>query len=148
MAARKLKADSYVDDGVTGGSSEEVSRMKGERFANGSFSGTIPKILELGDLKLKVIVSTGESDEEVKNLIGNKVLGYGWNASNDMMSVSFPVYLCNKKRKVRSQPALTVDTLSLLEVTPLTKRICLGITNGFLDFMGIACPFLIRFKIP
>ena len=147
VAARKLKEDSYVDDGVTGGSAEEVKRMKGERLANGSFTGTIPQILALGDLLLKVIVSSGETNEEVKNLIGNKVLGYGWNSSDDNMKVSFPVYLCNKKRKVRSQPALSVENISLLESTTLTKRICLGITNGFLDFMGISCPFTIRFKI-
>ena len=29
----------------------------------------------------------------------------------------------------------------------LTKRMCLGITNGFLDFIGIACPFTLRFKL-
>ena len=146
-AARKLKNDSYVDDGVTGGSIEEVSRMKGERLGDGSFSGTIPQILKLGDLKLKVIVSTGEANEEVKNLIGNKVLGYGWNATDDKMAVNFPVYLCNKKRKVSSHPALTVESLNLLDSTSLTKRICLGITNGFLDFLGISCPFTIRFKL-
>ena len=92
-------------------------------------------------------MSSGETNEEVKNLIGSKVLGYGWNSSNDNMNVSFPVYLCNKKRKVRSQPALSVENIRLLESTTLTKRICLGITNGFLDFMGISCPFTIRFKI-
>ena len=147
VAAKKLKDDSYVDDGVTGGSAEEVRRMKGERLADGSFTGTIPQILKLGGLKLKVIVSTGETNEDVKGLIGNKVLGYEWNATNDEMAVSFPVYLCNKKRKVRSQPALTAESLSLLQSTPLTKRICLGITNGFLDFLGISCPFTIRFKL-
>ena len=86
------------------------------KLANGSFSGTIPQILGLGDLLLKVIVSTGEFDDEVKNLIGNKVLGYGWNATDDNMAVSFPVFLCKKKRKVRSQPALPVENLSLLDL--------------------------------
>ena len=146
VASKKLKYDSYVDDGVTGGSPEEVARMKGNRLADGSFSGTIPQILKLG-LHLKVMVSTGETNEEVKNLISNKVLGYQWNATDDEMAVNFPVYLCNKKRKVRTQPALTMETLKLLESTPLTKRVCLGITNGFLDFLGISCPFTIRFKL-
>ena len=147
VASKKLKYDSYVDDGVTGGSPEEVARMKGNRLADGSFSATIPQILKLGGLHLKVMVSTGETNEEVKNLISNKVLGYQWNATDDEMAVNFPVYLCNKKRKVRTQPALTMETLKLLESTPLTKRVCLGITNGFLDFLGISCPFTIRFKL-
>ena len=146
-AAAKLKDDCYVDDGITGGSPEEVRRMKGTRQDDGSFSGTVPQILGLGGLQLKVIVSSGEENEEAKNLIGNKVLGYGWNATSDMMSVCFPVYLCNKMKKVRSKPALTSESLHLLQSTPLTKRVCLGITNGFLDFLGISCPFTIRFKL-
>ena len=63
------------------------------------------------------------------------------------MGVEFNVYLTNKKKKVRSQPALTVETLHLLETTPLTRRICLGITNGFLDFLGNSCPFVLRFRL-
>ena len=147
VAAQKIKDDSYVDDNVSGGNSEEVKRMKGERLSDGTYSGTMRQILDLGNLKMKVIVSTGETDEAVKHLIGSKVLGYHWNASDDKMASMFVVHLSNKKRKVRTQPALTVDTLDLLDSTSFTKRICLGICNGFLDFMGIACPFTIRFKL-
>ena len=147
VAARKIKDDSYVDDNVSGGNSEEVKRMKGERLQDGTFTGTMRQILDLGSLKMKVIVSTGETDEEVKHLIGNKVFGYHWNASDDKMAATFVVHLSNKKRKVRIFPALTKETLGLLDSTTFTKRICLGICNGFLDFMGIACPFTIRFKL-
>ena len=96
---------------------------------------------------MKTILISGETNEDIKNLIGNKVLGYGWNATDDMMKVSFTMYLCNKKRKMWTKPPLTVDTLHLLDSTPLTKRICLAITNGIFDFMGLACPFTIRFKL-
>ena len=121
--------------------------MKGVRLPDGTFSGTMRQILDLGNLKMKVMVSTGESDESVKHLIGNKVLGYQWNATTDLMGVNFQIFLCNKKRKMRELPALTVDTLDLLRSAPLTKRICLGITNSFLDFLGISCPFTLRFKL-
>ena len=77
VAARRLISDSYVDDGVTSGTVEEVKRMKGERLDDGTFTGTVPRILKLGDLKLKVIVSTGEADEEVKGLIGTRYLDMG-----------------------------------------------------------------------
>ena len=147
VAARKIKVDSYVDDNVSGGSFEEVDRMKGAKLEDGSFSGTVRKILDKGSLKIKTILSTGETDEEVKSLIGNKVLGYKWDATSDLMGVSFSIYLCNKKKKVAPMPALSEDSLQLLESTPLTRRICLGITNGFLDFLGVACPFTIRFKL-
>ena len=64
-----------------------------------------------------------------------------------MMEVPFSIYLCNKKRKVWPKPALTEETLNLLESTTLTKRVCLAITNGIFDFLGLACPFTIRFKL-
>ena len=147
VAAMKIKKDSYVDDMVTGGSAAEVKRMKGERLPDGTYSGTMTRILNLGKLRLKVRVYTGESDEAVKHLINNKVLGYSWNATNDEMGVIFTVHLTNKRRKVRTKPAITKDTLNLLDSTVFTRRICLGITNGFLDFIGISCPFLIRFKL-
>ena len=147
IAAKKIKKDSYVDDNVTGGSKEDIMRMKGERLPDGTYSGTMRQILDLGGLKWKVFVSSGETDDDVKNLIGNKVLGYQWDATSDQMGVKFQVYLCNKKRKMRDLPALTVDSLDLLSSTSLTKRICLGITNSFLDFLGITCPFTLRFKL-
>ena len=147
VASRKIKDDSYVDDNVGGGTTDEVKRMQGDRLPDGTYSGTMRQILDRGNLKMKVIVRSGESDEDVKHLIGNKVFGYQWNATTDMMGCVFNVYLTNKKRKMRSKPALTLDTLHLLESTPLTKRICLGITNGFLDFLGISCPFTLRFKL-
>ena len=147
IAATKIKKDSYVDDMVTGGTAAEVKRMKGEKLADGTYSGTMTRILNLGKLKLKVIVTTGESDESVKHLINNKVLGYSWNATNDEMGVIFTVHLTNKRRKIRTKPPITKDTIDLLDSTVFTKRICLGITNGFFDFLGISCPFLIRFKL-
>ena len=74
-------------------------------------------------------------------------MGYEWNASDDMMAVKFNVYLENKKRKPRTGPSLSIDSINLLETTNLTKRICLGICNGILDFLGVTCPFWICFKL-
>ena len=79
--------------------------MKGSRLADGTFTGTMRQILDKGGLKMKVIVSSGETDESVKHLIGNKVLGYSWDATEDNMAVKFVMHLSNKKRKVRTLPA-------------------------------------------
>ena len=35
----------------------------------------------------------------------------------------------------------------MLDSAVFTRRLCLGITNGFLDFLGVACPFSLRFKL-
>ena len=148
VAAEKIKNSSYVDDGVLGGPKADVDRMKGTRLADGTYDGTISRILARGKLKPKVIVTTGETDEEAMNLIGNKVLGYGWNATTDMLSVKFPVNVSQKKSgKVRSGPNLDVESLDKLKDLTLTRRMALGVTNSFHDFLGIACPFLLRFKL-
>ena len=148
IAADRIINDSYVDDGVTGGTKEEVEKMKGDRLADGSYTGTLAQILDRGKFKMKVVIVTGEHEEDLKNLIGNKVLGYPWNATTDKMYVDLPVNISKKKtKKLRSGPALTEEDLSSLAGLKLTKRICLGITNSFLDFLGIACPFTLRYKL-
>ena len=47
-AAKRIKQDTYVDDGVTGGTQTQVDRFIGEKSADGSFSGTISQILGKG----------------------------------------------------------------------------------------------------
>ena len=146
-SSKKIKRDTYVDDNISGGSFKSVKKMKGHKLGDGSFSGKMTEILKIGKLKLKTIISTGEQDEEAKALIGNKVLGYGWDATSDMMKVDFPIYLSNKKKKCRMDPPITKEVLDLLPTLKITKRICLGITNGFGDFLGLASPFILRFKL-
>ena len=64
------------------------------------------------------------------------------------MSVKFPINISKKKgKKIRSKPNITRDSVGLLESTDLTKRLCLGVTNTFVDFLGLACPFVLRFKL-
>ena len=80
--------------------------------------------------------------------MGNRVLGYQWNAVNsDQMEVNFPMNISGRVRKVKSKPDLTVDTLSLLDSANLYKRMCLSIANGIIDILGLACPFILRFKL-
>ena len=147
VASRKSKQDSYVDDGVTGGSKAEVEKMKGTRLEDGKYTGTMTHIMKKANLNIKVIVSSGETDSSAKDLLGNKVLGYTWEATSDQMSLQLPINISGRIRKTKPKPDLTSETLHLLQTTKLTKRLCLSMTNAFGDFMGIACPFVLRFKL-
>ena len=69
--------------------------MKGSKLADGTFSGTISRILNIGKLKVKTLVSSGETDLEAKALLGNKIFGNGWDATTDLMKIEFPIYLKN-----------------------------------------------------
>ena len=145
--AKKLLLDSYVDDFITGGSISEVQKMQGVRLDNGQYSGTVCQMLKKGNLKVKVMVATGEADEEVKDTLGNKVLGYAWDSTSDNMAVKFPINVSGRVRKLKQKPDITADSLKMLKEVKLTKKICLGVTNSFVDFLGVACPFTLRFKL-
>ena len=56
--AKKLLLDTYVDDGTTGGRAKDVHRILGEKLPDGSFSGTISRMMQSVGLRLKTIVST------------------------------------------------------------------------------------------
>ena len=75
------------------------------------------------------------------------MLGYSSDIEKDMLSVVFPVNLSKKKRSVRVEPNLTVDEIDSLKGRTFTKRILLGVTNGFCDILGIASPFTVNFKV-
>ena len=63
------------------------------------------------------------------------------------MAVLLPVNTSGRVRKMKPRPDVTMDNLHLLSTTKFTKRICLSIVNGMGDYLGIASPFLLRFKL-
>ena len=48
---------------------------------------------------------------------------------------------------MKLEPVLRKEDLEKLKGKLMTRRILLGVTNGFGDFMGIIEPFTIRFKL-
>merc|ERR1712218_643562 len=87
-AAAKMIKQGYVDDGIGGGSREDVDRMVGkEAWVGGmpTYDGTVAKILELGGFKVKVMVRDGESRPEVNELLGSGVLGLPWVPEADVI---------------------------------------------------------------
>ena len=145
-AAKRIKEEIYVDDGLTGGSAEQVNRFVGKKLPDGQYDGTIPRILALGNFKVKAFSISGQEPTEESDLMGNKVLGYKYDLQGDMLAVTFPLNLSRKKRSVHIEPNLTSADIAKLKPTQLTKRLLLGATNGFGDFLGIASPFTIRYK--
>ena len=113
-AAKRIRYQMYVDDGTTGGTKEEVKRFVGE-LVDGKYSGTIQQILGLGGFKIKTMVASGCTDENAIHLLGNSVLGYEWDARNDMMSVRIKVNLSKKKKKISEHPDLKMEDLEKLK---------------------------------
>ena len=146
-ASQRIKDDIYVDDGLTGGTEEQVKRFVGEKNDDGNYDGTFSQILALGNFKIKAFGVSGGKKTAETELLGNKVLGYRYDLEEDMMGVTFPINISKKKRSVRQEPNLTLKDVDMLQSRTLTKSVLLGITNGFGDFLGIASPFTVRFKV-
>ena len=47
----------------------------------------IHRVLLISSLKLKVMVTSGETDREVLDKLGNSVLGIKWEAGLDLISI-------------------------------------------------------------
>ena len=146
-AAVCIKDDTYVDDGVTGGSKEQVSRFIGNKNEDGTFDGTIPQILSKGKFKVKAMTYAGDTDQSQIDLLGSNVFGYIWQVTEDRMAVKFPVNLSKKKRSVRSEPNMTVDDIEKLKMMKLSKRNLLGFVNGIGDPLGIGSPWYMKLKL-
>ena len=146
-AADKIINDMYVDDGATGGNKESVQRMVGKKNDDGSFDGTIPQILAKGNFKAKEYVIEGDQDQADDNLLGNSVFGYTWDPKKKTMAVKLSINVSKKRRNVRVKPDLTLADIDSLKGVSMTKRLLLGVTNSFGDFLGIASPFTIKLKL-
>ena len=81
-----------MDDGVTGGRTADVNRMKGIRNDDGVYSGTMSQILSKGNLKVKAMISSYEKNKSAIDLMGSKVLGYHWDVGDtDQLAVLLPM---------------------------------------------------------
>ena len=148
VTAVRIKEDMYVDDGTTGGTRAEVERFVGKLDPDtGLFDGTVQKILSLGNFAIKGFVSSGCQDQKVMDLLGNSVLGYHWDAREDVMAVRIKVNLSKKTRKISKHPDLTINDLEKLRSIKFTKRNLLGVPAGNFDPIGIGSPYSIKLKI-
>ena len=139
LAADKIASDRYVDDIATGGTSAQVSRFVGNKSDDGDEpdsgnKGTIEQILSRGGLRLKAIVTSGETNEEKIQNLGKAVLGIGWNAPSDTINFDFTQFFQQ-------------FSLAALITFTFTLRICLSVNNNIYDPLGLLAPVTVRFKI-
>ena len=146
-AALRIQEDTYVDDGVTGGTPEQVARFMGVKTEDGTFDGTIPQILAKANFKIKAMTFSGDTDKEEIDKLGGNIFGYPWDVTKGVMAVKFPVNLSRKKRSVRSEPDLTIADIERLGTIKLTKRNLLGFVNGIGDPLGIGSPWYMKLKV-
>ena len=144
VAAARIRDDRYVDDLATGGTPAEVARFMGNEDENLQCDGTFPSILSKGSLHLKVLVSSGESNERKISKLGGKVLGISWNPTIDVLSIRFNVSLVTKDK---SYITVTPENFSTFDRDLLTARNLLRIINSIYDPLCIVIPITIKLRI-
>ena len=121
-AAEVLETSTYVDDTLGGGSPEQVDRYMGQRLPDGTYTGTLPEILANVGLKPKVLIQSGETDAELLEQFGNKVLGHEWRPSQDCLVFKLTVNLSKKNRVgERTSPDICLEDLPRLPHMVFTK---------------------------
>ena len=145
-ACHQIREKTYVDDGAGGGSRAQVERFRG-KCVDCAYDGTIPRILSLVNLKLKVMVASGDTDENSLKLLGDKTLGHTWLPPTDKFIFRVNVNLSPKKRGVRSGKDLSLDDIPRLHTFTFTRRSLLGFVMAQYDPMGLISPLLVILKI-
>ena len=126
----KLLWDTYVDDGTTGDSPEDVSHMMGHKLPTSEFSGTIPAMACKVCLKIKCMVCSGSDNQEAIDKLFGAVLGYKWALKEDLLSVSLKFNISKKRKGKCLDPDLFLSDIDKLKSTKLNRRMLLRICNG------------------
>ena len=150
--ACKIVEDTYVDDGCTGGSKEEVARMMGEvelkEDGSLAYSGTVQQIFNKISFKLKMMVRSGEENKIALAKMGGAVLGHEWEPVEDTFIFKPKIFLGKKNRNgFHNGPELTGDTLFLLNSFQWTRRTVLSSIAGIYDPTGLISAFTVKFKL-
>ena len=119
-AAEAISEHMYVDDALTGGTTEEVSKMVGSCTLkeNGSlfYDGTISRTLASVGLRPKMMVTSGETNKDALAMMGDSVVGVKWDPVADCFSFKLSVNIHKRDRAGQPiGPDLTPDTLYTLE---------------------------------
>ena len=144
VAAIRIRDDRYVDDMPTGGTPDEVARFKGKEDENLRCDGTIPTILSKGSLFLKVMVSSGDSDQQKIAKLGGKILGTEWNPTSDQLFYNFTVTLVSKDKSLLP---ITTNNFSTFDHSLLTPSNLLHIINKLYDLTGLIALMTIKLRI-
>ena len=153
MAARQLTLNSLVDDVGGGGTVQDVERMRGVRNDDGSYSGTVSRILKYAGFKAKALVPSGTELKEEREALGGKFLGLSYDVRHDTIEMSIAPIIRMTKRRSRQRRAqvesITDEWLEDLRVGEkvLTRRRVLAFIMSQYDPLGLLSHFMLTGKL-
>ena len=99
VASKQLLRNSLVDDVGGGGNMVDILRMRGTRGEDGSYSGTVPKVLATASFRAKALVASGTQDPQELEAMGGKFLGVHYDPGQDEIALKIAhIIRMSKKR--------------------------------------------------
>ena len=138
VASKVIKEDSYVDD---------ILHSTKTREGAIEIRDSMDKILDRGGFKIKNWIMSGGSEADSINLDAEegmeRVLGMQWDPKNDKTYFKVNLNFSAKKRKIKSQPNLSPETILDGIPAELSKRTILSQINGIYDPRRLLAPFTV-----
>ena len=151
LVAEQLISMSYVDDGLVGGTKEDLERMRGNIIYDDkgkpSFTGTVNQVISQVGFKEKNFTLSGDTDPRILDNQGERVLGVEWKPTEDRLAFKLKLRLPQKDSRGRVAPDLMVDTVEVVDSTIFTRRKCLQMAAQIFDPIGLLVAYTVRFKI-
>ena len=134
--AEAIISMSYVDDLAISVETKEEA----EKYAN-----KLPIGFGSYGFKIKEIFLGGHGVEQATELEPLLLFGHVYNPNDDKIKLRFAVNFSSKKRSQKTQPNLTSS--SDLSSLKMTKRKVMSLLSSQYDPLGLASPFLAKYKI-
>ena len=142
VAAKKIQDDSFVDDITTGDKEDEQVD---------ALLNNIKEILSKGGFHVKGAVKSGDKSEENLQLLGTgeigRVLGVGWDPSEDVFVVRVRINFSKKHKGKRKEPDLELSDLATILNRKVTRRMILTVVMSCYDPYGLLSPITVQLKI-
>ena len=127
---------SYVDDLAISVETKEEAEM---------YSNKLPLGFGSYGFKIKEIFISGHGVDQTTELEPFLLFGHFYNPNSDKIHLKFAVNFSPKRRSQKTQPNLTSS--SDLSSLKMTKRKVMSLLSSQYDPLGLASPFLAKYKI-
>jgi hypothetical protein len=148
MAADQLRDKTYVDDGIVGGSQEDVDRMTGKMVYR-ELDGTIPLMLRAGGMETKYMIKSGEQNPDLAEQLGGVVLGVPYQVDRDLINYKLKMEMPRESTVNAGSEVVTHVRIAAIrrgeEVQ--TRRKILSMVMSEYDPLGLISPMLVGSKI-
>ena len=145
QAAKTIADNTYMDDIIDSVNDHQEAK---------TLMNNIESLIAKGGFQVKCWTTSSSPDRNKTTLLPvqkyakqEKVLGVAWNPEIDCLYFKTKLNFSTKKKKIYTEPDLSLEDIPKNIPQHLTKRIILSQVNRIYDPLGLAGPITVRAKI-